>query len=77
MMRVGRASAVLALLLLTSAATASAECAWVLWSTVRMTLTLGAGDRIQVATGRPDEPPDKLSGRLRCTRRGFVRLDTP
>ena len=33
MRRVGRASAVLALLLLTSAATAYAECAWVAWLT--------------------------------------------
>jgi hypothetical protein len=34
MMRLRRASAIVAFFLLASAATASAECAWVLWSTM-------------------------------------------
>jgi hypothetical protein len=46
MMRLGRrASLIVALLLLTSAATACAECAWVLWQETRPDMLAPGGDK--------------------------------
>jgi hypothetical protein len=44
MMRRRRASVIVAFSLLTSAATAHAECAWVLWKTA----TTASGDRVSI-----------------------------
>ena len=53
MMRLRRASAVLVFFLLTSAATAYAECAWVLWSESTSADPRGTGWRI--INTSPDE----------------------
>jgi hypothetical protein len=54
MIRLRRASVILAFSLLAWAATASAECAWVLWETMTTKESQGSPEPVRAYTTKPD-----------------------
>jgi hypothetical protein len=81
MMRLGRrASLLVAFYLLTSAATASAECAWVVWSDTLVTSPSALAQTHDVAPlggFKSQAECDSLASRLMATKGGETRTTHP